>query len=185
MLGTTAQAAVFIATAYSWGCGANDLNRLERPPVPFFTVAVDPTIIQLGTALEIDGPFLTRDPVTLWRAEDTGPDIVGNRIDLMVKNCEQAKWWGRREVVVKVRKDLEWQNKLPTQHARLADRLVSIRGSANLRARLSSVSIAEAQAARRSATIRLNADAARTAYGAFRYLADHSSLLAWARLVSR
>ncbi len=178
-------AAVFVATAYSWGCGAQDLTRLERPPVPFLTVAIDPTIIPLGVALEIDGPWLTTVPARIWRADDTGKDIVGNRIDLMVSNCEQAKWWGRREVVVKVRKDLGWHKELSGRNAVLADRLASIRGFANLRARQSSVSSAEALAAKKSATLRLNVAEAREAYGKFVILADHSSLLAWAARVNR
>lgn len=175
--------AVFIATAYSWGCGAGSLTRLESPPRPFFTVAVDPTIIPLGVAVEIDAPFLTK-PGRVWRAEDTGQDIVGNRIDIMVDTCEQAAWWGRREVKVRIRKDLGWQDRLSNRHAKLADRLVSIRGSANLRGRQSFVSAAEARAATRSAT-RLSRDVgASLGSRAFLAHADHSSLLEWARLVN-
>jgi 3D (Asp-Asp-Asp) domain-containing protein len=176
--------AVFVATAYSWGCGAGSLTRLESPPKPFVTVAVDPTIIPLGSMVEIEAPFLNR-PGRVWMAEDTGPDIVGNRIDIMVSTCEQARWWGRREVKVRIRKDHPWHRKLSKQHAQLAERLVSIRGSANLRARLSSVSSAEARAATSSDTSLL-----RVGNGgvASRVSLDHaaaSSLLEWARRASQ
>lgn len=178
-------AAIFVATAYSWGCGANGLTRIASSPAPFFTVAVDPTIIPLGTALEIDAPFLMRAEKRIWRAEDTGPDIVGNRIDIMVGTCEQADWWGRREVVVRVRKDLKWQEKLSVQNAMLADRLVSIRGFANLRVRLSSVSSAEAAAAKRSRILRLRDEGEGMAFRPSLAHGGRSSLLEWAALVSR
>jgi 3D (Asp-Asp-Asp) domain-containing protein len=181
----TPAAAIFIATAYSWGCGAGQATRLESPASPFFTVAVDPTIIPLGTALEITGPFLTRVPARIWRAEDTGPDIVGNRIDVMVSTCEQAEWWGRRQVVVKLRKDLRWQDKLSRPHAMLAERLVSIRGSANLKARQLSVSSAEAQAVRRFRTSLSRDESESVASRASLILADRSSLLEWARQASQ
>ena len=180
----TEAVAVFVATAYSWGCGAGDATRLASPPIPFFTVAVDPTIIPLGSMIEIEAPFLKR-PGRFWRAEDTGKDIVGNRIDIMVSTCEQAEWWGRREVKVRVRKDHQWHRKLSKQHASLADRLVSIRGSANLKARLLSVSTAEAQAATRSDTHLLRAVSARGESSQSRAHAALLSLLEWARLASQ
>jgi 3D (Asp-Asp-Asp) domain-containing protein len=178
-------AAIFVATAYSYGCGATGLTRIESKPVPYFTVAVDPTIIPLGTALELDASYLMRGEKRLWRAEDTGGDIVGNRIDIMMGTCEQANWWGRREVVVRVRGDLGWQNRLSTRSAVIAERLVSIRGFANLRVRLSSVSVAEARAVKHSRILRLPyADTE----GAFRPSLVHggpSSLLEWAAWVSQ
>jgi 3D (Asp-Asp-Asp) domain-containing protein len=166
---------VFVATAYSWGCGAGELSRIERPALPMFTVAVDPTIIRLGVALEIDAL-----PGRTFRAEDTGPDIVGNRIDIMVGTCEEAREWGRKQVRIKVRKDLEWHNRLSKPHALLAERLVSIRGSANLRARQSSVSSAEAQAVRRFVSSRSRAASVSGASRPYGIHAVHSSLLAWA-----
>lgn len=94
---------VFVVTAYSWGCGATGMTAYtNREPIPFFTAAVDRNVIHAGAVLEIDAPFVRGH---VWYAEDTGLgdyDMVGNRIDLMVDNCEQAKWWGRREVRVRV-----------------------------------------------------------------------------------
>lgn len=178
-------AAIFVATAYSWGCGATGLTRIASSPAPFFTVAVDPTIIPLGTALEIEAPFLMRAEKRVWRAEDTGLDIVGNRIDIMVGTCEQANWWGRREVIVRVRKDLKWQNKLSVQNAAIADRLVSIRGFANLRVRLSSVSRAEALAAKRSRILRLKDARESEVLRPSLVRGGRSSLLEWAAWVSQ
>lgn len=166
---------VFVATAYSWGCGAGDLTRIERPPIPTFTVAVDPTIIRLGVALEIDA-----FPGRKFRAEDTGGDIVGNRIDIMMGTCEEAKEFGRQPVRVKVRKDMKWQDKLSGRNAVIAERLASIRGSANLRVRLSSVSPAEAQAVKRSAIHHSRGAGGRMEYARSAIHAVHSLLLAWA-----
>ena len=72
--------------------------------MPFYTVAVDRNVIRGGSLLELDAPFVRGH---LWYAEDTGDPrwggkIVGNRIDLMVATCEQARWWGVRRVPVRV-----------------------------------------------------------------------------------
>ena len=52
------------------------------------TVAVDPKVIPLGTKVKIDGlPHI-------YRAEDTGKAIKGNRIDIWFPNHNQAKEFG-------------------------------------------------------------------------------------------
>jgi 3D (Asp-Asp-Asp) domain-containing protein len=92
--------AVFVITAYSFGCGATGLTQYaQRDPVPFYTAAVDRHVIKGGSLLELAAPFVRG---RLWYAEDTGRDIKGNRIDIMVKDCDQARWWGRRSVRVRV-----------------------------------------------------------------------------------
>lgn len=63
-------------------------KRLE----PFVSVAVDTTVIPLGTELkDADG--------RLYRAEDTGSAIKGNRIDIFTGNHEEAKNLGVAEMV--------------------------------------------------------------------------------------
>jgi 3D (Asp-Asp-Asp) domain-containing protein len=98
-------ARVFIVTAYSWGCGATGLTAVtHHEPVPFYTVAVDRHVVHGGAILEMEGPYVNGHR---WYAEDTGDArvgglIIGNHIDLMVANCEQARWWGVRKVRVRV-----------------------------------------------------------------------------------
>ncbi len=57
------------------------------------TVAVDPTVIPLGTKLYIEN---YGEAIAL----DTGGAIKGNRIDLYMETKKEAFEWGRREVKV-------------------------------------------------------------------------------------
>lgn len=65
-------------------------HRLQRG-----MVAVDPDVIPLGTQLYIEGYGYAV-------ADDTGGDIVGNRIDLAMDSTNEAINFGRRDVVVYV-----------------------------------------------------------------------------------
>lgn len=56
-------------------------------------IAVDPSVIPLGTRLYIPG-------YGIGRAEDTGGAIDGNRIDLCYNSVNEAFQWGRRTVTV-------------------------------------------------------------------------------------
>jgi len=79
------------ATAYSdAGTTATGL------PTGWGTVAVDPSVIPLGTRLTIPG---YGDGV----AADTGSAVVGSTIDLWFPTQQQALAWGRRVVVVSLR----------------------------------------------------------------------------------
>ena len=76
------------ATAYSTeGATATGL------PAGWGTVAVDPSVIPLGTRLTIPG---YGDGV----AADTGSAVAGSTIDLWFPTEQQALAWGRRVVVV-------------------------------------------------------------------------------------
>lgn len=59
------------------------------------TVAVDPSVIPLGTKMYIPG-------YGYGVAEDTGGAIKGNRIDLFFDDVDEALHWGRRTVTVKL-----------------------------------------------------------------------------------
>lgn len=62
-------------------------KRLEA----LVSVAVDPSVIPLGTVLhDAEG--------NLYRAEDTGGAIKGNRIDLFVGDHQEARNMGVREI---------------------------------------------------------------------------------------
>ena len=82
-----------IATAYTAGCsGCSGITAIGRP-AGHGIVAVDPSVIPLGTRLYIPGYGLAL-------AGDTGGAIRGNRIDLGFNSLRDAMLFGRREVVV-------------------------------------------------------------------------------------
>ena len=62
-------------------------------PVGFGVVAVDPSVIPLGTRLTIPG-------YGEGVAADTGNAVQGNTIDLWFPTLEAAKAWGRRAVTI-------------------------------------------------------------------------------------
>ena len=83
-----ARTVTMTATAYSTqGATATGL------PAGWGTVAVDPSVIPLGTRLTIPG---YGDGV----AADTGSAVAGSTIDLWFPTEQQALAWGRRVVVV-------------------------------------------------------------------------------------
>lgn len=65
------------AYGYSEGYGENYQTATGAEPVPYYTVAVDPDIIPLGTVLYIDG-------IGEVKAQDTGGAVKGNVIDLHI-----------------------------------------------------------------------------------------------------
>ncbi|MBQ4347841.1 MAG: 3D domain-containing protein, partial [Firmicutes bacterium] len=58
-------------------------------------VAVDPSVIPLGTKLYVEG-------YGICSAEDTGGAIKGNKIDLCFNTVEECKQFGVRNVTVYV-----------------------------------------------------------------------------------
>jgi peptidoglycan DL-endopeptidase CwlO len=70
-------------------------NTASGLPVGVGVVAVDPTVIPLGTRLYVPG----YGPAV---AADTGTAIKGNIIDLWMPSTAQAQAWGRRTVTITV-----------------------------------------------------------------------------------
>ena len=88
-----ASALDMIATAYTAGCsGCSGITAIGRP-AGHGIVAVDPSVIPLGTRLYIPGYGFAI-------AGDTGGAIHGNRIDLGFDSYSDAIRFGRREVTV-------------------------------------------------------------------------------------
>ena len=85
------------ATAYSHsepGLGtrtANGTNLLKNPRV----IAVDPSVIPLGTRVNIAG-------YGTYIAADTGGAIKGNRIDIHFNTVQECLNFGRRNVKVQI-----------------------------------------------------------------------------------
>lgn len=77
-----------VATAYVSG-GRTSSGTYAGPGV----IAVDPSVIPLGTKLYIPG-------FGIVHAEDTGGAIVGNRIDICFATEAQAEAWGVRTITI-------------------------------------------------------------------------------------
>ena len=85
------EAMIFEATAY---CYTGNQTATGTWPSRG-TIAVDPTIIPLGTRLFVEG-------YGEGIAEDTGGAIKGHRIDLYMESEDECWDWGRRTVKVRI-----------------------------------------------------------------------------------
>ena len=85
------QEMTMLATAYTH----TGNNTASGAPPGYGTVAVDPRVIPLGTCLYIEGYGHAV-------AQDTGPAIKGQRVDVFFETWTQARQWGMRSVKVKV-----------------------------------------------------------------------------------
>lgn len=99
----TSHSAVFTVThycgcskccgSYSAGSESEALGAAGKRLEALVSVAVDPSVIPLGTVMhDAEGH--------LYRAEDTGGGIKGNRIDLFVGDHQEALNMGVREVTL-------------------------------------------------------------------------------------
>jgi uncharacterized protein YabE (DUF348 family) len=85
------QEMTMLATAYTH----TGNNTASGAPPRYGSVAVDPRVIPLGTRLYIEGYGHAV-------AQDTGPAIKGQRVDVFFETWTQARQWGMRSVKVKV-----------------------------------------------------------------------------------
>jgi 3D (Asp-Asp-Asp) domain-containing protein len=86
-------AMTMVATAYTAGCDGCDGMTAIGQRAGHGIVAVDPSVIPLGTRLFIPGYGLAV-------AGDTGGSIRGNRIDLGFDSWRDAMLFGRRDITV-------------------------------------------------------------------------------------
>lgn len=82
-------------TAYDSGNSGTGLAYDGRPVVGGRSIAVDPSVIPLGSIVTIPG-------LGKFLAHDTGGDINGNRIDICMETRSEAFNWGRRTIEVLV-----------------------------------------------------------------------------------
>lgn len=88
------------ATAYNWDCSSCDGRGLtatgyDLKANPNGVIAVDPSVIPLGTKVWVEGYGYAI-------ARDTGGNIKGNKIDLHMPSSEQAVNYGVQNVQVKI-----------------------------------------------------------------------------------
>lgn len=87
------------ATAYTAGCSgcsgitATGLDLRSNPNAKI--IAVDPSVIPLGTKVFVEGYGYAV-------AADTGGAIKGNKIDVFIANKSQAYKWGRKKVKIRI-----------------------------------------------------------------------------------
>jgi peptidoglycan DL-endopeptidase CwlO len=83
------------ATAYAGGTLTAMGLKPVRDPNGLSTIAVDPTVIPLGTKVYIPGYGYAI-------CSDTGGAIKGNKIDLYLKSEQECIQWGRRTVTLHI-----------------------------------------------------------------------------------
>ena len=80
-------------------CGKNDgITYSGTQAVPYYTCAVDPAVIPLGSLVIID---FGDGPKQICRAEDIGGGVDGNHVDICVSSHEEAKNLGVKEAKVR------------------------------------------------------------------------------------
>ncbi|WP_174733131.1 LysM peptidoglycan-binding and 3D domain-containing protein [Mesobacillus harenae] len=83
-------------TAFCEGCSGTTATGVDLRANPDAkVVAVDPTVIPLGTKLYVEGYGYAT-------AADTGGAIRGNKIDVFIPNQDSALDWGRKQVNVTI-----------------------------------------------------------------------------------
>lgn len=88
------------ATAYNWDCGScsgtgRTATGYNVKANPDGVIAVDPSVIPLGTKVYVEGYGYAV-------ARDTGGAIQGNKIDLHMRTVEEARQFGRQRVKVEI-----------------------------------------------------------------------------------
>ena len=81
-------------------CGKSDgVTASGRQAIPYYTIAVDPSVIPLGTICYLDyGDGVLHE----CRADDTGGAVRGNKLDLCVGDHQTAVQYGIRTATVYV-----------------------------------------------------------------------------------
>ena len=92
---------LFKASAYTANdAGCNTTTATGTTVTEGRTLSVDPRIIPLGSTVEIKSDFPGVSGV--YKAEDTGGGIKGNRLDVFMVSRHRALDFGRRDVYVRI-----------------------------------------------------------------------------------
>ena len=88
-------------TAFCDGCigityNGTDVRNTIYHPSGHRVIATDPSVIPLGSIVEIDGFD------ELFIADDIGGKIKGYKIDILMSTKAEAYQWGRREVKIRI-----------------------------------------------------------------------------------
>lgn len=83
------------STAYSGGTSTSSGRKPSRVEGGISTIAVDPTVIPIGSKVYVDGYGYAV-------AADTGSAIKGNKIDLYFTSFNESSNWGVRQVQVSI-----------------------------------------------------------------------------------
>ncbi len=92
--GTVFKVTAYCACRQCCGSYANGITASGTKATAGRTIAVDTSVIPLGSSVNINGHIYT--------AEDTGGAIKGNRIDIYFSNHAEALSWGVRYVPVQI-----------------------------------------------------------------------------------
>lgn len=83
------------ATAYSGHSSTSSGRKPSRDKDGISTIAVDPTVIPIGSKVYVEGYGYAV-------AADTGGAIKGNKIDVYFNSSGECSSWGRKQVQVKI-----------------------------------------------------------------------------------
>lgn len=87
--------ASFRVTAYWPGVGPRTADGTRTNGGEWTLVAVDPSVIRLGSVVWIDGlAGRSRRADSGFRAADTGGGVIGRHIDVLMYSYEEAIEWG-------------------------------------------------------------------------------------------
>ncbi|WP_270354728.1 3D domain-containing protein [Bacillus velezensis] len=90
----------FTSTAYSMGTVTATGTKVQEGR----TIAVDPNVIPLGSKVEIKFPEGYEHLNGVYKAEDTGSAIKGNKIDVYLNANDKCIEFGVRDIQVKILK---------------------------------------------------------------------------------
>ncbi|WP_353856859.1 3D domain-containing protein [Bacillus sp. Bos-x628] len=90
----------FISTAYSMGSVTATGTKVQEGR----TIAVDPRVIPLGSKVEIKFPEGYEYLNGVYKAEDTGSAIKGNKIDVYLNTNDKCIEFGVRDIQIKILK---------------------------------------------------------------------------------